>query len=155
MMLRQLPSHRTRAILAGLVTASLFAPMAAQADCNADMGALAAKRAAINAVLEKNKKEHAGKIDPVAACPQLRALAAAQGAMVSYMTKNKDWCGLPDELVNQSSQAQTQISGFAGKACGMVAKIKQMQAQQATMAQQQQQQQAAQVPQLKLPAGPL
>ena len=155
MILRQIPSHRTRALLAGVVTASLFAPVAAQADCNSDMGELAAKRTAINAVLDKNKKEHAGKIDPVAACPQLKALAAAQGAMVSYMAKNKDWCGLPDELVKQSSQAQVQISGFAVKACGMVAKIKQMQAQQATMAQQQQAAQAAQVPQLKLPAGPL
>ncbi len=152
MIARQPLSHRTRAALAGVVAASLLAPVAARADCNADMGALAAKRATINAVLEKNKKEHAGKIDPIAACPQLKALAAAQGAMVSYMTKNKDWCGLPDDLVNQSSKAQAQISGFAAKACGMVAKIKQMQAQQATMAQQQQ---AAQVPQLKLPAGPL
>ena len=155
MILRQPLSHRSSALVAGLVAASLLAPVAARADCNADMGALAAKRASINAVLERNKKEHAGKIDPVAACPQLKALASAQGAVVAYMTKNKDWCGLPDDLVSKSAQAQTQISGFAVKACGMVAKIKQMQAQQATMAAQQQQQQAAQVPTLKLPAGPL
>ena len=152
---RQPLSHRSQALLAGVIAASLFAPAVARADCNADMGELAAKRASINSLLDKNKKEHGGKIDPVAACPQLKALAAAQGAVVSYMTKNKDWCGLPDELLKQSSQAQAQISGFASKACGMVAKIKQMQAQQAAMAQQQQQQQAAQVPQLKLPAGPL
>jgi hypothetical protein len=149
---RQLLSLRHQAIVAGVVAASLLASAAARADCNSDMGALAAKRASINAVLEANKKAHAGKIDPVAACPQLKALAAAQGAMVSYMTKNKDWCGLPDDLVEQSSKAQAQISGFAGKACGMIAQIKKMQAQQAAAAAQQQ---AAQVPQLKLPAGPL
>ncbi len=154
MIARHLPSHRLRTVLAGVVAGSLLAPLAARADCNSEMGALAAKRAAINAVLDRNKKAHAGKIDPVAACPQLKALAAAQGAMVSYMQKNKDWCSLPDELVAQSTQAQGQISGFAVKACGMIVKIKQMQAQQAAMAAQQQQQ-ATQVPQLKLPAGPL
>ena len=152
MTLRRPPSPRPlTGLLAGALAAALLAPTAARADCNADMGALAAKRVAINAELEKNKKAHGGKIDPVAACPQLKALAAAQGAMVSYMQKNKDWCSLPDDLVAGSVKAQGQISGFAVKACGMVAKIKQMQAQQAQMAAQQ----AAQVPQLKLPTGPL
>ncbi len=116
------------------------------------MGALAAKRASASALLDQNKKAHAGKLDPVSACPQLKALAAAQGAMVSYMKTNKEWCGLPDQIVSQSTAAQVQISGFAVKACGMIAKMKQMQAQQAASAAQQQQ---AQIPALKLPAGPL
>lgn len=155
MLPRQLPSHRLQAVLAGVVAGSLLAPLAARADCNSDMGSLAAKRAAINAGLDKNKKAHAGKIDPVAACPQLRALAAVQGEMVSYMQKNKDWCSLPEDLVAQSAKAQGQISGFAAKACGMIVKIKQMQAQQAQQAAMAAQRQAAEVPQLKLPAGPL
>ena len=146
-----LPHLHRKSLIAGIVAASLLGTVAARADCNADLGALAQKRAAINALLEQNKKAHGGKIDPVAACPQLKSLAAAQGAVVSYMQKNKDWCSLPDELVAQSAKAQTQISGFAVKACGMIAQMKKMQEQAA----QQQQQQAAQVPQLKLPAGPL
>jgi hypothetical protein len=154
---RQPPSHRTKALLAGavkagLVSASLLLPAAARADCNTDMGALAAKRASASALLDQNKKAHGGKLDPVSACPQLKALAAAQGAVVSYMQKNKDWCSLPDQIVSQSAAAQAQISGFAVKACGMIAKMKQMQAQQAAAAAQQQQ---AQIPALKLPAGPL
>ena len=157
MIVRQSPSHRTKAFLAGAVqagavAAALLLPAAAHADCNEDMGALAAKRTAASALLEQNKKAHGGKLDPVLACPQLKALAAAQGAVVSYMQKNKDWCGLPDQIVSQSAAAQAQIGGFAVKACGMIAKIKQMQAQQAAAATQQQQ---AQVPALKLPAGPL
>ena len=143
-----LPPLRRKSLLAGIVAASLLGTLAARADCNSDLGALAQKRSAINAVLEQNKKAHGGKIDPVAACPQLKSLAAAQGAVVSYMQKNKDWCSLPDELVAQSAKAQAQISSFAGKACGMIAQMKKMQEQAA-------QQQAAQVPQLKLPSGPL
>ena len=149
---RQPLPHRFKALLASAIAASLLLPAAARADCNVDMGALAAKRATANALLDQNKKSHGGKLDPVSACPQLKALAAAQGAVVSYMQKNKDWCGLPDQIVTQSAAAQAQISGFAVKACGMIAKIKQMQAQQAATAQQQQQ---AQIPALKLPAGPL
>lgn len=151
MILRRTP-HRKKAVVTGLlVVAALLGPTAAWADCNADLGALAVKRAAVNAALEANKKAHAGKIDPVAACPQLKALAAAQGAVVSYMTKNKDWCSLPDELIAKTAGAQAQINGFAAKACGMIAKIKEMQAKAA----QQQAAQAAQVPALKLPTGPL
>ncbi len=156
MILRQPPSHRTPAFLAGAVQAgvvatALLVSSAAWADCNTDMGALAAKRTSASALLDQNKKAHGGKLDPVLACPQLKALAAAQGAVVSYMQKNKDWCALPDQVVTQSAAAQAQISGFAVKACGMIAKMKQMQAQQAAAATQQQ----AQVPALKLPAGPL
>ena len=156
MIVRQPPSHRTKAILAGAVQAgvvvsAILVPAAAWADCNSDMGALAAKRTSASALLDQNKKAHGGKLDPISACPQLKALAAAQGAVVSYMQKNKDWCALPDQVVSQSAAAQAQISGFAVKACGMIAKIKQMQAQQAAAATQQQ----AQIPALKLPAGPL
>ena len=146
-----LPPLRRKSLIAGAVAASLLGTVAARADCNADLGVLAQKRSVINALLEQNKKAHGGKIDPVAACPELKRLAAAQGAVVSYMQKNKDWCSLPDELVSQSAKAQAQISGFAVKACGMIAQMKKMQEQAA----QQQQQQAAQVPQLKLPSGPL
>jgi len=130
MILRRTP-HRKKAVVTGLlVVAALLGPTAAWADCNADLGALA---------------------DPVAACPQLKALAAAQGAVVSYMTKNKDWCSLPDDLIAKTAGAQAQINGFAAKACGMIAKIKEMQAKAA----QQQAAQASQVPALKLPTGPL
>ncbi len=78
----------------------------------------------------------------------MKALAAAQGSVAAYMQKNKDWCSLPDDLVTKTAQAQAQISSFAVKACGMIAKMKEMQAKAA-------QQQASQVPALKLPAGPL
>ncbi len=164
MTVRQPSPHRTTAVRAGAVQAgvilagialSSLLPAAAWADCNVDMAALAAKRSAASALLDANKKAHAGKLDPVSACPQLKALAAAQGAMVSYMTTNKDWCALPDKVVADSAAAQAQIGGFAVKACGMIAKMKQMQVLQAQQAAAAAQQQQAQVPALKLPAGPL
>jgi len=153
MIFRQIP-HRKKVVATASLVAALLGPAAARADCNADLGALAVKRASVNAALEANKKAHGGKIDPIAACPQLKALAAAQGAVVAYMTKNKDWCSLPDELIAKTAGAQSQINGFAAKACGMIAKIKEMQAK-AAQQQAAQPAQAAQVPALKLPTGPL
>jgi hypothetical protein len=139
------------AAAAGAAAASLLAPAAAWADCNADIGALREKTAPIQAALDRNKKAHGGKIDPVAACSQLKALAAVQREIVSYLTKNKDWCSVPDDALKGNIQSQAQVAGFAVKACEMVAKMKEMQAQQAKVAAQQ----AVQVPTLKLPAGPL
>ena len=148
---RQPLSHLRVAVVAGVAAASLLAPVAAWADCNSDLGALREKATPIQAALDKNKKAHGGKIEPVAACSQLKALAAVQREIVSYLTKNKDWCSVPDDALKGNIQSQAQVAGFAVKACEMVVKIKEMQAQQAKVATQQ----AEQVPALKLPAGPL
>ena len=151
MIARQPLSLHRKAVMAGVAAASLLAPVAAWADCNSDLGVLREKATPIQAALDKNKKAHGGKIDPVGACSQLKALAAVQREVVTYLTKNKDWCSVPDEALQGNIKSQAQVAGFAVKACEMVVKMKQMQAQQATMAAQQ----ASQVPTLKLPAGPL
>lgn len=123
----------------------------AHAECNDDFAALMTKRQAQIAALNKNSKVHGGNLDPVAACPQLRNLAAAEGQVVAYIQKNKDWCGFPDELADKMSATRTKTESFAVKACGVVAKIKQMQAEQQKQAQSQQPPE----PVIKLPTGPL
>ena len=107
------------------------------------------KRMAEIGALNQNTKSHGGKLDPAQACPQLRALAATEGTVMAYMTKNKDWCSLPDAMLAQMSQSRARTVGFAAKACDFAVKLKKMQQQQAAAPQQQQQQA------LKLPAGPL
>jgi hypothetical protein len=70
--------------------------------------------------------------------------------MLNYMTKNKDWCTIPDNVIDGFKAARAKSQGFAGQACSVAAKVKQMQAQQRS--------QAASGPgnqPLKLPAGPL
>lgn len=123
----------------------------AQADCNADFAALMSKRIVQIEALNKNSKSHGGKLDPVSACPQLRNLAAAEGQVVAYIEKNKEWCGLPDDIADKMTATHSKTEGFAAKACGFVAKMKQMQAEQQKQAQSQQQQEPA----IKLPTGPL
>ena len=122
---------------------------AAFADCQEDFAAFTKKRQAqvdgLNAVAKANK----GKLDPIAACPKLRGLASVEREFHAYMVKNKEWCGIPDDALNGIKTAQARSQTMAGQACGLAAKVKQMQAQQAAGGGMQ-----APAP-AKLPAGPL
>lgn len=135
-----------------LALSVLFAlpSVVAWADCNEDLGNLMKKRMADIAALNQITKTHGGKLEPITACPRLKSLAAAEGQVVAYMTKNKDWCSIPDDLVSKMTESRARTASVAVKACDFVVKMKKMQEQQAQAVQQQQQQQA-----LKLPSGPL
>jgi hypothetical protein len=116
-------------------------------DCNQDIGALTKKRQGI--LDELNKLAQGGKkqLEPVAACPKLRALVAVEHELVAYLTKNKDWCAVPDEAFQNISASTSKSGKVANQACTVAAKMKKAQEQQASG--------ALNVPQPKLPAGPL
>jgi hypothetical protein len=116
-------------------------------DCNQDIGALSKKRQGI--IDQLNQLAQGGKkqLDPVASCPKLRALVAVEHELLAYLTKNKDWCAVPDEAF-QNITASTGKSGkVADQACKVAAQMKKAQEQQASG--------ALNAPQTKLPAGPL
>lgn len=123
---------RSGALCAALVFAGLALSTSgafAQSSCQGDFEKLAAARnariAAINALQKKGK----GKLDPIAACPKLTALSAAENAMLSYMEKNKQWCGIPDNVIEEARKGSARTRQFAGQACGMAAKFRKMQAE--------------------------
>jgi hypothetical protein len=130
-------------------------PAFAAQDCAADLQTLAAKReAALKSINELVVAAHGKKLDPDAFCARSRPLNIAEEAMLAYMQKNKDWCQIPDEAVNQLKDTHSKSVAFGGKACTVAAQIKTMKAKAAQAAQQAQQaggQPAAQ----PLPAGPL
>ncbi len=105
------------------------------------------------AVLNRLGKAGKGRMDPIAACPAARALVGIENEMLSYMIKNKDWCTIPDNVINGFKAARAKSQGFASQACSVAAKVKVMQAQQRRQAAQ-----AAAAPAaapIKLPTGPL
>ena len=150
-------SRPRSALLAALAFAALAATAtgaAAQSSCQTDFEKLSATRndriAAVNALQKKGK----GKLDPIAACPRLNALVAAEQAMLSFMVTNQKWCSIPEEVVAQAREGSAKTRQIAGQACSVAAKVKQMQAH----AQRQAREQAAgggapRKP--SLPAGPL
>lgn len=118
------------------------------ADCNADVAAMTKKRQdIINSLnqLAKGAKNH--QLDPVQACPRLKALVGVERDLLAYLTKNKEWCNIPDDAVANITASADKSGSVAGQACKIAAQMKKAQEQQAT---------GGGLPQgQKLPSGPL
>ncbi|MCI0466247.1 MAG: hypothetical protein L0Y57_04475 [Beijerinckiaceae bacterium] len=129
------------AVLCFLVCGAAFA-----GDCNQDIGALTQKRQGVidqlNALAQGGKKQ----LDPAASCPKLRALVAVERELLAYLTKNKDWCAVPDEAFRNISASADKTGKVASQACTIAEQMKKAQEQQASGALNAQQ---------KLPSGPL
>lgn len=149
------PFARTRSavfagLTAGLVSISGVAlPTLARAgDCNSDIAGLTAKRQTYIEKLNVLAKSSKGKLDPVASCPQLRGLVAAEAALIKYLESNKNWCNIPDEAVSNLKAADAKSQTFATQACNLAVQAKKAQQQQASSPN-------LGLEQQKLPAGPL
>jgi hypothetical protein len=137
-----------KAVFAIMASAPLvFGGTAYALDCNQDIGSLTKKRQGI--IDQLNQLAQGGKkqLDPIASCPKLRALVTVERDLVSYLTKNKDWCGVPDEAFQNISASAGKSAKVAEQACKVAAQMKKAQEQQASG--------ALNTPQTKLPAGPL
>jgi hypothetical protein len=118
---------------------------AARADCNEDMGKMMQRREAVIQELNASAKATQGKLDPVGACPKLRKLAGMESELIAYMTKNKDWCAIPDNAIENASTGHAKTAQTAAQACNIAAQMKKAQEQQANGG----------AGPAKLPAGPL
>jgi hypothetical protein len=125
------------------------APAAHAQSCNEDIAAFGQKRNAAIQKLNAISKSHGGKLDPVAACPALRSLGEVEAQMGAYLVKNKDWCNIPDDFLNNFKTGTARTGGMASQACALAAKVKQMQQNGGAGLG------AAAPPAVKLPAGPL
>lgn len=131
--------------------ASCLALPALAQSCNDDIGKFQERRQAQIAGLNALNKKGAGKLDPIAACPKLRALSGIEDEMFKYMTKNKDWCNIPDDIMESVKEGKGKSANLAGQACKVAAQITKMKQLQAR----QQQEGAGAAPVQRLPAGPL
>ena len=143
------PTFSRAAVGVGALFALFVASAPARADCQTDIQAFMKRRdgviAQLNAMTGSGPKKK--QLDPQAACPKFRSLSGILGETVAYMEKNKDWCALPDQLIDGAKQQRAQFSKTASQACGIAAKVKEMKEKQAQGMGESQAQ--------KLPAGPL
>lgn len=146
---RLMHAARKAAGLGGAVAiAWLICGAAYAGDCNEDIGNLTKKRQAIIDQLNHLAKGGKNQLDPIAACPKLRALVAAEHDLVAYLTKNKDWCAVPDDAMRNITASTAKSGGVANQACAAAAQMKKAQEQQATGG-------LNAPPGQKLPTGPL
>lgn len=122
-------------LVAGYLTSSTAAfAQAASASCQSDFSKIAAKRQVSIDQINKMTKRLGGKLDPIGACPLFRNLTATQGELVTYVTANKNWCNIPEDIVKNATDERSKFAGVAAKACGVaaqVAKQRKLQSQQA------------------------
>jgi hypothetical protein len=129
--------------LAGLAWAT---PTFAQS-CGDDMQKLSQRREAEMATINTLIKASKGKqLDPTVFCAKSGGLMSAENAMIAYMEKNKEWCGIPDEALDGLKANHAKSAAFAAKACKVASEFKKMKEQQANGGGPQAQ---------PLPAGPL
>lgn len=139
---------RNAAILMAVGIGYLVCGAAYAGDCNEDIGNLTKKRQAIIDQLNHLAKGAKNQLDPIAACPKLRALVTAEHDLVGYLTKNKEWCAVPEEALQNISASSAKSAGVANQACKVAEQMKKAQQQQATG--------GLNAPQgQKLPSGPL
>jgi hypothetical protein len=129
--------------------ALLFATSGAYAQsCQEDFQKLTEKRMAGIQALNNLGKAGKGKMDPEAACPAAKRLVAVETEMLNYLTKNKDWCNIPDNAVDGFKDARAKTQNFASQACSVAAKMKQQRDQAAAGG-------GGMMAPPKLPSGPL
>jgi hypothetical protein len=130
----------------GLACAAAFGGPAL-ADCGQDMQKLAQSRnVEMQRVNDFAKSFHGKPMDPAGFCSRTGGLLHAEEALLAYMQKNKDWCSIPDEAINNLKASHEKNAGFSAKACKVAAQIKKMKEQAAQGGGQQAQ---------PLPTGPL
>lgn len=130
-MARLTPTTRLALLVFGLAAGSvtLTAASFAEQSCGEDLKRLSEKRTAeldrVNGLVRAAK----GKpIDPANFCSQSAGLNSAENALISYMEKNKDWCGVPDEALAALKANHAKSLAFSAKACAVAAQMKKQQA---------------------------
>jgi hypothetical protein len=125
-------AQRRRFTLALAVAAAglgLSAPPAL-ADCGSDMQKLAQERNIELQKINEFAKSFRGKpLDPAQFCVKSAGLLHAEGALIAYMEKNKDWCSFPDDAINNLKTSHAKNQGFSAKACTVAEKVKKMKEQ--------------------------
>ena len=119
---------RTGLALGIAFAAAFCAP--ALADCGQDMQKLAQARNVEMQRVNDYAKAFKGKpMDPEGFCAKTAGLLRAEDALISYMTKNKDWCSFPDEAINNLKAGHAKNVAFAGRACKVAAQFRKMKEQ--------------------------
>ncbi|MBA1156201.1 hypothetical protein [Microvirga mediterraneensis] len=132
-------THIRSHILAALAVAGIFvtAPAFAQSStCQEGQKILQERQSLIQQV---NKLTNGGKnkkLDPREACTIFSKLVTNGTAGEKWMTANKDWCQVPDQLVQSFSEDHKRSQQFKGQACGAAAKMAEMEKRAKQQAQQ-------------------
>lgn len=119
------------AVLASVVLTGAVQAQSMPESCQKDFVPMMQKRQKYIETINgyKNRKPTAAQ-----ACSTFRGLADQNQKVATWMTAQKDWCQVPDDMLKGVTEAQGQINQTRNNVCGAAAKqakqIQQMKAQQ-------------------------
>ena len=149
-MTRIFVAGRPALLALGATALSLTLSAAARAECSDDLKKLTDNRVSllneINTMAGESKRAKK-PMEPGIVCAKAHGLTAAENALIAYMDKNKDWCGIPDDVIQSLKESHAKTMDFGNRACVAAANFKKMKEQQA--------QGGAPAGPPPLPAGPL
>ncbi|MDE2364535.1 MAG: hypothetical protein KGM42_17800 [Hyphomicrobiales bacterium] len=111
---------RTGAIFsATLFALAAFAPQTpTRAECAQDIQRLVDKRDALMSKIGPIPSEgEENRLDPAAACPNLRQLVGALDETVAWFAQNKQQCGIVDAVVDSIAGQRARIAALTGQLC--------------------------------------
>jgi hypothetical protein len=120
------------ALVAG--TAAAVTPALAQSSSCQDAQKFMSERASLIQGLNKSAGKDK-KLDPRYACTAFGKLVSNGETGLKWFGTNKDWCQVPDQVVENFQKEHDKVKELRGQACGALAKMEKMQ-QQARKAQQ-------------------
>ena len=131
----RMPSSRslTLALLAGGALAVTGGSASAQV-CQEGAKLIQERQSIVQQLNKAGGKDR--KLDPRMACGTFGKLLANGEQSLKWLDTNKDWCQIPDQVVENLKQEHTKVKEIRGQACQAAAKLTQMEKQ----ARQQQQQ---------------
>ena len=132
-------THIRSHILAAFAVAGIFVTAPAFAQSSACQEGQKILQERQNLIQQVNKLTNGGKnkqIDPRAACTIFSKLVTNGTAGQKWMTDNKDWCQVPDQLIQSFSEDHQRSQKFKGQACGAAAKMAEMEKRAKQQAQQ-------------------
>ncbi len=130
-------TRQYRATLLGLlaVTTLVIAPAFADPICDR-LAPIKQRRdsalQSINAIVLAAKGK---QIDPMVFCARAAPLGPADRDMLDWLTKNKEWCQVPDDVIAQFGETRKKDADMTTRACSVAAKLKVMKEQAAKAAQ--------------------
>lgn len=135
-------AHIRSHLLAAFAVAGFFMSAPAFAQSNACQEGQKILQERQNLVQQINKLTEGGKkkqIDPRSACTVFSKLVTNGSAGQKWMTDNKDWCQIPDQVVEGFTKDHQRSQEIKGQACGAAAKMAEMEKRAKQKAQQAQQ----------------
>jgi hypothetical protein len=100
-------------------------------DCATDVKTMQEHRMKLIDEFNQMAKSHGGKLDPIESCPKLKVLSTVDASFKAYLVKNKDWCDIPEDAINNVTQSQAKTAALATRVCNVAEQVKKQQSQQA------------------------